>query len=415
MDHDPYAALRLGGYRRLLGGGILAALGTEAQAVAVGWDLYSRTRSTWMLGLTGLVQFLPVLLLALPAGQVADHYRRKRVLQVSLGLLFVASLGLAALSLFEGPVVLVLSCLLLSGIGRAFYAPARTAMLTEVVPMTLVPNAVTWNSSGWQFANVAGPALGGLLVAVSSPTQVYFLAAGCCLAFVVLVAGIQPVERTRVEVARTLQSLLAGVRFVWRNEILLAAITLDLFAVLLGGATALLPVFAEDILEVGPAGLGALRTAPALGALVMAVVLAHRRPLERPGRALLLSVAGFGLATVAFGLSRSFLLSLVLLAITGALDNVSVVVRGTLMQALTPDSMRGRVAAVNSVFISSSNELGAFESGAVATLMGPVASVVIGGVGTVVVVMIALGAWPRLMHLGPLHTLRQVDPDPKPT
>jgi hypothetical protein len=210
----------------------------------------------------------------------------------------------------------------------------------------------------------------------------------------------------RAATGRSFAALLAGLRFVWRTELLLAAITLDLFAVLLGGATALLPIFARDILGVGPVGLGALRAAPAVGALVMAVALAHRPPLHRPGRALLFSVAGFGGATVVFGLSTSFVLSLAMLALAGALDNISVVVRGTLMQVLTPDEMRGRVAAVNTVFISSSNELGAFESGAAAWLFGPVIAVVSGGVGTILVVLLVWRRWPGLVGVGPLHTLR---------
>ena len=207
----------------------------------------------------------------------------------------------------------------------------------------------------------------------------------------------------RPTVVRSLTSLLAGIRFVWHSDLLLAAITLDLFAVLLGGATALLPIFARDILQLGRQGLGGLRAAPALGALLMALAMAHRPPLHRPGRALLVSVAGFGLVTIVFGLSESVPLSFAMLALAGALDNVSVVVRGTLMQTLTPDDMRGRVSAVNSVFISSSNELGAFESGVTADLFGPVASVVGGGCGTILVVLLAMGRWPRLAAMGALH------------
>jgi MFS family permease len=405
-EHDAYAALRHRDYRHLLAGGVLSSLGAEVQAVAVGWELYRRTDSAWVLGLAGLAQFLPVLLLALPAGQAADRYSRKALFQLAQLTQALASLGLAALSAREAPAELALLCLLLAGAGRAFSAPARTSLLPHVVPGEALANAVTWNSSGWQFANVAGPALGGLLVAWrESAVPAYLLAACCSLGCLLLLVPIRPGPQARPGGPRSLAGLVAGVRFVWGTELLLAAITLDLFAVLLGGATALLPIFARDVLGAGAVGLGWLRAAPALGALLMALALAHRPPLRRPGRALLLAVAGFGAATIVFGLSESFLLSFAMLALTGALDNVSVVVRGTLMQVLTPDEMRGRVAAVNSVFISSSNELGAFESGATAALFGPVASVVAGGAGTILVVLLVVSRWPGLLRLGPLHRL----------
>jgi MFS family permease len=411
-EHDAYAALRYRDYRCLLAGGVLASIASGVQVVAVGWEVYRRTDSPWDLGLTGLAQFLPVLLLALPAGQAADRYSRKGLFQLALALQLLASLGLTAVSLTQGPVDLVFLFLLLSGTGRAISAPARSSLLAQVVPLETLPNAVTWNSSGWQFANVTGPALGGLVVgAADLPAYAYLLAALCTLICIGLLAPIRPRLGPRpAERSRSFAALLAGVRFVWRTELLLAAITLDLFAVLLGGATALLPIFARDILQSGPVELGCLRAAPALGAFLMALFLAHRPPLQRPGQALLLAVAGFGAATIGFGLSRHFLLSLAMLALTGALDNVSVVVRGTLMQVLTPDEMRGRVAAVNTVFISSSNELGEFESGATAALLGAVGSVVVGGIGTILIVLLVLWRWPRLLHLEPLHKLRSAKP-----
>jgi MFS family permease len=415
--HDPYAALRYRDYRLLLAGGVLASIGAEIQAVAVGWELYERTRSAAYLGLAGLVQFLPVLLLALPAGQAADHHSRKRLFQLAQCTAALSSLGLAALSFWHGPAEWVFPCLLLAGVARAFSGPARSSLLPQVVPPEVLGNAVTWNSSGWQIANVAGPALGGAAIAVASQissigqaTAAYIPAALCSLACVVMLVPVRPRQAaSRPPLARSMASLLAGVCFVWRSDLLLAAISLDLFAVLLGGATALLPIYAEDILHVGPVGLGWLRAAPALGAVLTALALAHRPPLKRPGRALLLAVAGFGAATIVFGFSQNYLLSFAMLALTGAFDNVSVVVRGTLVQTLTPDEMRGRVSAVNSLFISSSNELGAFESGATAALFGPVASVVGGGVGTILVVLLAAARWPRLVRLGPLHTLLPVD------
>jgi MFS family permease len=402
--HDAYAAFRHRDYRLLLAGSVLASVATEMRSVAVGWELYQRTESAKDLGFVGLVQFLPVFLLALPAGHVADHFSRKGLLIAAQGLGALTSLGLAALSYAEGPVPLIYLCMLLAGVSQAFSAPARWALMPLVVPESALGNAITWNSSGWQIAAMLGPALGGLVIAATgAAAPAYLLSALCPLVSTALVAGIHthPVSRRLGSI--TLRSFLAGVQFVWKTKLILATITLDLFAVLLGGATALLPVFARDILDVGPSGLGWLRAAPALGALLMAVVLAHRPPLRRAGPALLLSVAGFGMAWVVFGLSRSFFLSFAMLAVTGALDNVSVVVRGTLVQVLTPDAMRGRVSAVNSVFIGSSNELGAFESGMTADWFGTVASVVGGGIGTVLVVIAVALGWPQVIRLGSLH------------
>jgi MFS family permease len=410
--HDPYAALRHADYRRLLTGNVLFAIGSQMQGVAVGWELYGRTGSALALGLVGLVQFLPVLLLALPAGHAADRYSRKRLVLSAQGTMAVTSLALASLSFWEGPVPLVYLCLLVVGTSRAFLIPARWALVPQVVPVEHLANAVTWNSSGWQIASVGGPALGGLVMALADgqAAGVYLLAAACALACVGLLASIRPRKSARIRDEMSLRSLLAGVRFVWGSKVILATITLDLFAVLLGGATALLPIYAKDILHVGPLGLGWLRAAPSLGALVMAAVIAHRPPLRRAGRALLGAVAGFGVATVVFGLSEDVVLSFLMLAVTGALDNISVVIRGTLVQVLTPDAMRGRVSAVNTLFIVSSNELGEFESGVTAAWFGPVASVVAGGVGSVLVVVAVMLIWPQLLRLGPLHAPRRAEP-----
>jgi MFS family permease len=402
--HDAYAALRYADYRRVLAGSVLASLGTEMQAVAVGWELYQRTDSAAALGYVGLVQFLPVLLLSLPAGHAADRYSRKRVVAAALVLMALASTGLAALSLWKGPIPPIYVCLLLAGTSRAFSAPARWSIVPQVVPLEVLSNAVTWNSSGWQIASVAGPALGGLLIGVTGrAAEVYVGTAVCCLACAALFGSVKLRSTSRRAQAAGARSLLAGIHFVWNHKLILATITLDLFAVLLGGATALLPIFARDILHVGPSGLGWLRAAPSLGALLMALALAHRPPFRRAGRTLLLAVAGFGAATIVFGLSQSFALSFAMLALTGALDNISIVVRGTLVQTLTPDEMRGRVSAVNAVFIGSSNELGAFESGVTAELFGPFVSVVGGGIGTILVVFLVMLKWPEVYRLGSLH------------
>jgi MFS family permease len=394
--HDPYGALKLPDYRKLLGGAVLGSLGAEMLHISVGWELYLRTDSALALGLAGLAQFTPVLLLALPAGHLADRYSRKHLLIAAQAILCCAALGLAVLSLAQGPVWLIYVCLVLVGMGRAFSAPARQSLVPQVVPLAVLPNAIAWNSTGWQLATMGGPALGGLVLAWFEPAAAYLLAAVAALVCIGLVSRIRPRPHDMPSAARSLHDLLAGVRFVWQTKPILATITLDLFAVLLGGATALLPIYARDILDVGPTGLGWLRAAPSVGAFVTALTLAHRRPFERPGRAMLVAVMGFGAAMIVFGISESFWLSLAMLALTGALDNVSVVIRGTIVQTLTPDHMRGRVAAVNIIFISSSNELGAFESGAVAALVGPVASVVIGGVGSILVALTVASLWPLI-------------------
>jgi MFS family permease len=402
--HDPYAALRSPNYRRLLVGNVLSALGQEMQSVVIGWELYQRTNSPAAIGLVGLAQFLPVLILSLPAGQAADRFNRKGIFLLAQSLLACASASLAVVSYLQGPIPLVYLILVVIGVGRAFNAPARSSLMPLLVEPEVLHNAVTWNSSGWQVASMVGPAMGGGIVAISGrASDAYLVAAVCCAASAAQIVGIRPRLVARAIEPMTLRSLIAGVRFVWSTRLILATITLDLFAVLFGGATALLPIYARDILDVGPAGLGWLRSAPAIGAFVMALVLAHRPPMQRAGRALLVSVAGFGLATIVFGFSRDPILSFAMLALTGALDNVSIIVRGTLVQLLTPDAMRGRVSSVNMIFIVSSNELGAFESGMVAQLFGPVASAVSGGIGTLLVVAAVMLRWPEVLKLGPLR------------
>lgn len=410
--HDPYAALRVRDFRLYLVGNLIATIGTQMQTVAVGWELYERTRSPLALGGVGLVQVLPVIALTLPAGHVADRVERRRVLMASLALLALASLGLAATSALHAGIFWYYACLLVAGIARAFQGPAKEALAPQLVPRALYANSSTWRSSSWQLASVVGPALGGAVIALTrGAVAAYVLDATAALAFLLLVAAIRRPAFTPAAGSATLESVVAGVRFVARTKVILAAITLDLFAVLLGGATALLPIFAKDILRVGPTGLGWLLAAPSVGALLMALTLAHRPPMRRAGRALIVAVIGFGAATLVFGLSRNFWLSLAALFFTGAFDNVSVVVRSTLLQLMTPDEMRGRVGAVNSLFIGGSNELGGFESGAVAQLVGPVASVVLGGVGTILVVLTVARVWPEIARLGALSEELRAAPD----
>lgn len=402
--HDPYASLRVRDFRLYLAGNLLATIGTQMQTVAVGWELYERTHKPLALGLVGLVQVLPVILLTLPVGHVVDRVERRIVLMASLALLAISSLGLAAASATHAHIGWYYAALLVAGIARAFQGPAKEALAPQLVPRALYANSSTWRSSSWQLASVVGPAIGGGVIGTfRSATPAYVIDAGFALCFLAMVAAMARPAFVPSRGSATLETLMAGIHFVRRTKVLLAAITLDLFAVLLGGATTLLPVFAKDILHVGPTGLGWLLAAPSVGALVMAMLLAHRAPMQRAGRALTLAVIGFGMATIVFGFSRSFWLSLGMLFLVGAFDNVSVVIRSTLMQLLTPEDMRGRVGAVNSLFIGGSNELGGFESGAAAALIGPVAAVVLGGIGTIVVVLTVGRVWPEMARLGPLE------------
>jgi MFS family permease len=403
--HDPYAALRFRDFRLLLIGTLLEVVGQQMLGVAIGWELYERTRDPLALGLVGLVQVLPVVLLALPAGHLADRFDRKRIAVAAALALALSALGLALLSFTVGPLLLVYICLLLIGVARAFQSPATSSLLSQVVPARHFSNAATWESSAWQASAILGPALGGLIIAArGSATLVYAVTASMLLMATLFLALLRPRPVERVEEGMTLGSLLAGLRFVWNTKLILAAITLDMFAVLLGGATALLPIFARDILQVGATGLGWLRAAPAIGALLAAIAIAYLPPFKRAGRTLLLVVAGFGLATIVFGLSRSFALSLLMLGLLGALDNVSVVIRSTLVLTRTPDVMRGRVNAVHFVFIGISNELGAFESGVAAALVGTIGAVVGGGVGTILVVLLVALIWPEVRRLGRLNS-----------
>jgi MFS family permease len=406
--NNPYQVFKNRGYLRFLLAGMVATVGGQMQGVAVGWEVYERTGSPTALGLVGLAQVLPLLLLALPAGHAADRHNRQVQLMLGQGLLGLAAVGLALLSVYRGPVALVYFFLVVSGIGQAVKMPARWALLPQLVPHLQMSQAVTWNSSSWQIASVAGPALGGAVIArTRGATWAYALNAACALANIALVASLRPRPAARDFQPVSVRSLLAGLRFVFCTELILATITLDLFAVLFGGATALLPIYARDILHVGPTGLGYLRAAPSVGAFAMALLLAHRPPLRRAGQALLWAVGGFGVATIIFGLSRDPVLSFVMLFLTGALDNISVVVRGTLVQVLTPDEMRGRVSAVNTIFIGSSNELGEFESGITARWFGTVRAVVLGGVGTLLVVAAVAWKWPAVWRLGSLHDARR--------
>jgi MFS family permease len=384
-------------------------MGQQMLTVAVGWELYERTHKALALGLVGLTQMLPMLLFTLPAGHLADNHDRKRIILLTTFILACASLGLAVTSALKAPVSFMYACLFIAGSARTFLWPASSAFMPQLVSRELFSRAVTWSSGSFQLSSVVGPALGGALIAVAarahfaSPAMpVYLINAAAALLCLSLVAMVRKRQPTTPREPMTLASLGAGFQFVFSNPIILGIITLDLFAVLLGGATALLPVYAHDILKTGPSGLGLLQAALPLGSLLCALILAHTPPMEHAGRTLLWAVIGFGLATILFGVSRWFWFSFFLLFLCGLMDNVSVVVRHTLVQLLTPDEKRGRVSAVNSLFIGTSNELGGFESGLVAHWFGPVFSVVSGGIGTILVVGVVAWIWPQIRKYGRL-------------
>ena len=399
----PYEVLRNRDFLLYLIGRFIASFGQQMLTVAVGWELYERTGSALALGFVGLTYMIPMIGFTLPAGHLADNLNRKKIIIAMTGVASLSSLGLTLVSALHGPIIYIYLCLFVVGIARTFLWPASSAFLTQLVSRAEFPKAVNLSSGSFQLSSVIGPAAGGGLIALTNGTVViYAFNVAATLICLLLISLVRRHHVVAVRERMSVGSLVAGFKFVFASRIILAIITLDLFAVLLGGASTLLPVYAKDILHVGPEGLGLLQAALPVGSLVCALILAHRPPMERAGRALLWAVAGFGVATVGFGFSTSFWLSIAMLFICGATDNISVVVRHTLVQLLTPDEKRGRVSAVNSLFIGTSNELGGFESGAVARLFGPVASVVSGGVGTVLVVLAVAWIWPEIRRFGRL-------------
>ena len=400
---DPYAPLRFGPFRWFLVGLLPATLAQQIQAVVVGWQIYALTHDPLALGLIGLSEALPFISVALFAGHVADRIDRRRVALASLGVMLgcAATLFLVSFRLERGaavwPIYLVVA---VGGIARSFLTPSRNALAAELVPRVLYPRAAAWRSAAWQLALVLGPALGGLLYAFGSARLAYGVGTSLFLIGVLSLAQVhRVVEPIAIDATSVWESLSLGVRFVLEQPVLLGAMTLDLFSVLFGGAVALLPIFAGEILHVGPRGLGIMQAAPAAGAVMMSLVLTHRPPMRRAGRSLFIAVAGFGLTIIAFALSRSFLLSVALLAASGMLDMVSVVIRSTLLQVFTPSHLLGRVSSVNSIFIGSSNEIGAFESGVAAKLLGTIPAVVFGGTMTLLVVVATAWRNPQLRRL----------------
>lgn len=392
----PLAALRYRDFAVYAAARFCATLCWAMLDVAVGWQVYQLTRNPLDLGFVGLAEFLPFVLLVLPAGHVADRLDRRRVLLAAYA---VSTASVAVLLWFTlsgahavWPVFLAVA---LSGAGRAFWMPTSQAMTPNLVPPEAFQNAVAMNSMLLQIGVITGPSLGGLLYLLG-PSVVYGITLGLLLVILVLISAIRPVRAAATEKTFSPSDLLEGIHFVWLRRAVLGAISLDLFAVLFGGATALLPVYASDVLHIGPAGLGILRTAPGVGAAMTALLLAFN-PIERhAGRWMFTGVAAFGAATIVFGLSREFWISLPALAVLGSGDMLSVYIRHVLVQLETPDEIRGRVSAVSSMFIGASNELGEFESGVTARWFGPVAAVIIGGVATLLVVAAYLRLFPEL-------------------
>ena len=405
MANDPYASLRFPEFRAYLATTGAVSVATQIQSAVLGWQVYALTGDPLSLGLVGLAEALPFLALTLVGGWAADRADRRALSLASLAAVAASGAWLLALSLREPRSALPFyGAQALAGLGRAFFRPASAALGTELVPREHYHNAATWRSSAFHVAMVLGPAVGGALIAAGGPRLAYAVVVGLCAAGFASLAATAPRPRPAAAAGHLLDDLADGVRFVFAQPVLLGALSLDLFAVLFGGASALLPVFARDVLGVGEVGFGFLRAAPAVGSVATSLALARFGQFRRAGRAMLWSVALFGLTWIAFALSRSYALSLALLALGGALDGISVVTRSTLVQTRTPQDKMGRVAAVNSFFIGSSNELGAFESGVAARLLGTVPSVVFGGAMTLVTV--ALVAWraPALRRLGRIET-----------
>jgi MFS family permease len=434
-EESAYSVLRNADFSRYLVGRFVASLGQQMLVVAIDWELYQRTHSALALAMVGLSLMVPMILFTVPAGHFADTFNRKKIILGSTLVLTVVSVGLALASAFSFSVGWIYFFLFVLGAARTFLWPASAAFVTSLVPREQFARAVTFNSGAFQFSSVVGPAAFGAVVALTpgavahgTAWSVYALNGLASLLCFALVVPIKHIHKARAAEPVSIKSLAEGFRFVFQSKIILGIITLDLFAVLLGGTVTILPMFAHDIFQAGPSGLGWLRNAMAVGAVICAFIIAHRPPLQKAGRAMLWSVAIFGVATILFGLTNSdcfgrwvalpnavwFWLSFTLLALAGAVDNISVIVRQTLVQILTPDEKRGRVSAVNSLFIGTSNELGGFRSGIVAFLFttptvlgsapatGAIISTVSGGIGTILVVVLVAWGWPEIRRYGKL-------------
>jgi MFS family permease len=414
---DPIAALRHGGFLLYLIGGFISNSGSQMRVVAVQWEIVNRESSlsqqALYLGYVGLALVLPVILFALPAGAAADRHSRRWIIAIAQFGLAACGVGLAWASWVKAPMPIIYVLLFGTGTFRALGWPASSAIVPGLVPDKVFSNAATWRSNTYQLASTLGPLAGGFLLASWSPVIVFLLDAVSSIVLAACMLFVRPRAQKRVIEPRSWRSLMQGIHFLRRQPIILSTMTLDMVAVLFGGVVALLPIFAKQFFsDPGEAAvaLGWMRAMPALGSICMGVILALRPPIQRGGRTILLTVTAFGLATIVFGLSKSFALSLTVLFILGAADNISVVIRQTVLQLMTPDSMRGRVTAVSVIFIGSSNELGEFESGVAASVLGLVPSVVFGGAMSIVAVGAVATVWPQLLQLGSLEHLQPADP-----
>jgi MFS family permease len=404
--HDAYAVLKLKDFRLFLSFRFFMTIAAQMQSIIVAWQVYELTHDPLSLGLIGLAEALPFISVALYAGHIADRFNRKKII-LWFDLLFLFASGLLLLITYHKTGIIgkfgvlpIYLCVAISGIARAFLYPATIALMAQVVPRSLYTNSSTWNSTTWQVAAITGPAIGGLVYGFFGVKVAYMTVIVSMLVSFLLLSNIHSRPVPAIDEKETLmQRLATGIRFVFSSQLLLGAMALDMFAVLFGGAVAMLPVFAAEILKVGPEGLGLLRAAPMVGAVLMSVALAYRPPLVRAGRLLMIGVAGFGLSIICFALSKNFFLSMGLLALSGMFDNISVVIRSATMQLVAPDEMRGRVASVNSIFIGSSNEIGSFESGVAAKLMGLIPSVIFGGLMTLMIVGVTAKWAPKLRKL----------------
>lgn len=410
--YDAYAVLRIKDFRMFVLARFMLTFGIQMQSVIVGWQVYKITHDPFSLGLIGLAEAIPFLSIALFAGHVADNMNRRRIILVTV---IAYLLGATALLLLSSQfydttknnvVIAIYAVIFSTGFARGFLHPAQSAFMAQIVPRELYPNSSTWNSTIWHIAAVSGPAFGGLIYGFAGVETAYATVIGFVIMSFVFFLRMRNRPLPLREIKEGfLESLSTGIRFVFGNQILLSALALDMFAVLFGGAVAMLPVFAAEVLMTGPQGLGFLRAAPAAGAVVMALILAYRPPLKHAGVNLLTAVTGFGFSIILFAISRNFYFSLAMLALSGMFDNISVIIRSTIIQLYTPDNMRGRVASVNSIFIGSSNEIGSFESGLAARLLGLVPSVIFGGTMTLLIAATTSRFAPKLRKLN-LHEVR---------
>ncbi len=403
QKHDPYAILRIPEFRFYVSARLMLTIALQIQAVVVGLQIYALNHDPLALGLIGLAEVIPALTVSLYAGHISDQMNRKHIVLACMTVMLLCAAGLLYFSLPSTHNIStypIYGIIFISGIARGFFNPANYSFFSQLIPPGLNSNATTWSSTTWHIGAVGGPALGGLLYGFVGLSSAYIVDVSLIICALICMTSIasKPVP-VQLKKEGIIKSLGMGFEFVFSQQIILAALSLDLFSVLFGGAEAMLPIFCDKILHVGPKGLGFLRAAPAVGAILMAFYMAYFPPLKRAGRNVMLAAAGFGLCMLLFGISTNFWISLAILMISGAFDNVSVVVRGTIIQTMTPDNMRGRVAAVNSMFIGSSNELGAFESGVTAKMFGLVRSVVIGGLMTMGVVGTVAASAPKLRKL----------------